>query len=552
MRLAITQFATTLNTQQNLATCIRVINKAAQHQPTLIVLPEFANTVSWLKDQRQAWQQALEIDGYFLQAIAEQAQQHSCYIVIHVTLRAGNIAQADLQNQSVCASVCLFSPQGELIYPTNNAQPSAHDLAVFAINQSATNRAGNTQVKLGLMPGGRGLAFNAAQVLSLQGAQLLCCSSSANSREQIALFEPARAWQNQVFVATSNKIGCLAAQKSQLTDTEQVLYNNDEIAVQGYGYSQIIAPNGQVLAQIAHREEGIAFADIDVSRAGLTQYRQVSENIALQYVILDAAHLSAVPETLNVAIFATYKSMQQAIEDVCHYIENNLTDIIQLPELFFLTDKNIAADKNNLASLADISHSAISRISAVLRPLQYVCTSLIIEGYHQAVLISADGLIASQSQLQYCQRYPWSEPINSLNIITLPFEQGSIKLAMLTGDDAINPEIVAMAAKRDIALLLVPFDLQTAQESDFNLLAIGAEHKLCLIVASREKSFINAADNASAKANKSTGFIANFAINKTSLTQLTSARFANFNRKTLIKQQHGKITKALVFPATKQ
>ena len=45
-----------------------------------------------------------------------------------------------------------------------------------------------------------------------------------------------------------------------------------------------------------------------------------------------------------VALFATYKSNEQAIEDVCYYIENNLSDIIQLPELFFLSDKTIAND----------------------------------------------------------------------------------------------------------------------------------------------------------------------------------------------------------------
>ena len=40
-----------------------------------------------------------------------------------------------------------------------------------------------------------------------------------------------------------------------------------------------------------------------------------------------------VPATVNMALFATYKSNEEAIDDVCHYIINNLSDIIQLPEL---------------------------------------------------------------------------------------------------------------------------------------------------------------------------------------------------------------------------
>ena len=39
---------------------------------------------------------------------------------------------------------------------------------------------------------------------------------------------------------------------------------------------------------------------------------------------------AAVPITANIAIFATYKANQQAIEDVCFYIENNLSDIYSI------------------------------------------------------------------------------------------------------------------------------------------------------------------------------------------------------------------------------
>lgn len=45
MRVAVSQFATSLNVQQNLASCIHMINETAVYKPSLIVLPEFCNTL---------------------------------------------------------------------------------------------------------------------------------------------------------------------------------------------------------------------------------------------------------------------------------------------------------------------------------------------------------------------------------------------------------------------------------------------------------------------------------------------------------------------------
>ena len=80
MRVTVSQFATSLNVQENLATCIRMINEAAVCKPSLIVLPEFCNTQfcntpifseqlcntrpSYI-DHNQAWNQALSINGTF-------------------------------------------------------------------------------------------------------------------------------------------------------------------------------------------------------------------------------------------------------------------------------------------------------------------------------------------------------------------------------------------------------------------------------------------------------------------------------------------------------
>tara|TARA_R110001592_G_scaffold363324_1_gene684074 strand:+ start:171 stop:362 length:192 start_codon:yes stop_codon:yes gene_type:complete len=50
------------------------------------------------------------------------------------------------------------------------------------------------------------------------------------------------------------------------------------------------------------------------------------------------------------------------------------------------------------------------------------------------------------------------------------------------------------------------------------------------------------------KSQKSTGFIANLSNNSALLAQWQSGKFNGYINKPIIKHQHGKITKALIYP----
>jgi len=624
MRVAVSQFATSSNLQENLASCIRMINETAECKPSLIVLPEFCNTlfchsslgneqISYA-DHNQAWNEALTLDGPFLQAIAEQAIKHDCYIVINVTLRRDpsrdteNSQQYRSVKSNISVTSCLFSPLGKLIYQADKQRLTGREKDFFTCGSKLSEVITAPFGKLGLLAGSDSLTFAASRELALNDAQLLCNSINTFALDQSYLHDPARASENKVFLATANKVGSLIptikpaeeAQKELLqTQTspekeqdffEENLLDEDitaESMFVGIGQSQITSPDGKVLARVASNEEGFVFADITLTEARLNshyrpdgtelskqrrpelyQSKGVAVNLAAKQEPLPAhlpLHNSGVPQTANVAIFATYRSNEQAIEDVCHYIENNLSDIIQLPELFFLGDKTITNNAEQLTQIGYLSTALINQISSVLRPFQYVCTSLVIEGMHQAVLISENGLVASQKQLHFCQRYRWTDLGDELNIIELPLEQGNIILAMLTGDDASIPEIVNVAALSGIHVLLVPFDIQEPSEVKYNLLSRAAEHRICIVAASREKSFIddlstedlliseiNVFSKNKNKVQKSTGLIANLTLDLTSdltlVSQRKSRKFTGYINQPLVKYQFGKITKSLVHP----
>ena len=264
-----------------------------------------------------------------------------------------------------------------------------------------------------------------------------------------------------------------------------------------------------------------------------------------------------IPETVNVAIFATYKSNEKAIDDVCHYIENNLTDIIQLPELFFIDEKSTMNNADNLKSIELICEKLINRIKAVLRPYQYVCTSILLDGSHQAVIINNKGLFATQQQLQFCNKYPWTPLGSELNAIELPLEQGTLRFAMLTADDANLPKLVKTPVLNDIHVLLVPFDIQIANEVEDGLLSLAASHRICIVAASKEKSFEielpNDSQKYSGKKNtiknkKAAGFIANIPLPPGLLPQWKSPKLTEDNNNIIVKYQYGKITKAVIHP----
>jgi len=573
MRVAVTQFATSLNVQENLATCIRMIDEAAVCGPDLILLPEFCNThfcnvQPCYIDHNHAWNDAISANGTFLSSIAEQAKKHNCYLVLNVTLRRD--VERDHQDgtikSNICVTSCLFSPQGKLIQQVDKQTLIGHEYEFFSYSANIAEAFETPVGKLGLLIGNDDMTFDIPRELALTGAQLLCHSMSSFAVDQSALYGPTRASENSLFFASANKVGLLMPKEESALYAEKS--NVPQEALVGAGQSQIVSPEGKVLAKIADKQEGIAFADIDIIESGIytNNFRPDGSDIIKQRrpEIYNTQHLKTdsiednnkVPVTANVAIFATYKSNEQAIEDVYHYIEQNLTDIIQLPELFFIADKTIINNAQQRAEVEAFSKMFINTVSTVLRPYQYVCTSLVIDDMHQAVIISEHGLIAKQQQLHFCQRYQWTSLGDEVNIIELSLEQGKINVAMLTADDANIAEIVKIAAVNNIHVLLVPFDIQEPCEVEYSLLARAAENRICIVAASREKSFTNeqAIDSTNPfgknkiKKHKSTGLIINLTTDSSLLPQWKPRKFNGYINQPLVKYQHGKITKAVIHP----
>lgn len=562
MRVAMTKFSTVLNPIENQKTCIKLIKAAAKENADLIVLPQYANTyfyntARWSQfitphtyhDHNHAWQDAVRLNGSFLKNIALLAKQYQSYIVINVTLRQDSQRKhnnASLKSNISVAS-CLYSPHGQLVNLYHKTSLSESERVFFtALAPEDSNNNSLPDTSIGLLMGDDTLSHRSVSKLANGERQLICNSVDIGSKEQAYFHDLTYANDNNVFIVTSNKYGL-----SPELDNP----------------SQIISTKGTVLASL--QSEGVMCVDLALESAGLSKKIRPDDSklkTSKQSIITNQvdpiAQKSLKPaKTINAAIFATYKAYEEAIADVCHYIENNVSDIIQLPELFFLPELTNHYIEKHMPEIERLSEQCINKIALALNPMQYVCTSLVVSGSHQAVLIGQQGIVARQQQLHYCNRHKWSELSNALNIHQLRLEQGYIHFAMLTSDDVTMNHTVHQVSQGGGELLLVPFDIQEMSEVNCTLISRAIEHNICIVAASREKSFKafniksqneNSSTSKSKKSperlTKSTGLIISLPRQSEHLPNWRAKNFKGFINEVIIKRQFGKITKAVIHP----
>ena len=91
-----------------------------------------------------------------------------------------------------------------------------------------------------------------ARSLALQGANIICHPANLVLPDLAQRTMTIRALENGVFTATANRVGTEARTSETLTYT---------------GQSQIIGPDGEVIARLSQTDVGVFVADIDIERA---------------------------------------------------------------------------------------------------------------------------------------------------------------------------------------------------------------------------------------------------------------------------------------------
>jgi predicted amidohydrolase len=239
MKVAAVQFAPAFGeVEANLKACRRLVSSV---EADLHVLPELALSGYLFESPDEALSLAQDPTGAEIGALADLAAQGGSVIVVGFAERAGedvfnsSVMLTPDGTRSVYRKIHLFYPEKDVFRPGDRP---------FEVVETAGAR-------LGMMICFDWIFPESARSLALLGADILCHPANLVLPYcQDAMVT--RALENRVFAVTANRIGTEERAGKRLTFT---------------GLSEIVAPDGEILAKADATGEVVITAEIDPARA---------------------------------------------------------------------------------------------------------------------------------------------------------------------------------------------------------------------------------------------------------------------------------------------
>lgn len=243
---------------------MRVEEALANTKADLMVLPELFNSGYLFESKEEVIQLSEEIpEGFTTQRLIQMAGQFKTTIV-------AGMPEYDPVQQKFFNSAVIVGPQGyigkyrklHLFYKENIwFSPGDLDFLTFDILP---------QVRIGVMICFDWFFPEAARVLSLQGAQIICHPANLVLPycQQAML---TRSLENHVFTITANRVG------KEQRDNEDLQFT---------GQSQIVDIKGKILLRLNDKEERIAVVEVEPENAldkTLNPYNHLFDNRRPQF-----------------------------------------------------------------------------------------------------------------------------------------------------------------------------------------------------------------------------------------------------------------------------
>lgn len=487
IRVAALQFGAGSDVEANLATCLRMIDQAAEHKPDLMVLPEFCNHLSWYDDVAHCFRVSAPLDGDFLNAIAAKARQYACHIVVNVTLQR--------QDGKATGSSLLYGPGGDLLSQSDKQVLMGHENDFLERAQTAAPIVSTAIGRLATYACMDGVINETPRGLALRGAQILCNSLNSFALDEASLHVPVRASENRVFIVAANKVGPLIP--DFLLEPVSQATNIPIAFLHGAGESQIVAPDGTVLAKGPRAGEAVVVAEIDPRLAddkhrpdGVDVFasRRPELYAAIGQPPAGASFPPGAP-TLAAAVYQPQAEGADAVEEAADAVAHAAAagvQLVVLPELFCFETGRVG----DVAEAVARSTQALAALAASLRAAGghcHVVTSVVeaTDGgfQHTGVVLGPEGVIFRQPQLHRSARHSrWATALGvGMGVLTLPWG----RLAVVVGDDALYPETFRLAVFQGADVVAAPVHICERWEVETGLVERAAENRVCLVAASR-------------------------------------------------------------------
>jgi predicted amidohydrolase len=474
-RYAVAQFYSGDDLDENLKILTHWAEKAKAANVQCLVTPENSNLnrnffVNGKPCKEKAWEKSEPIDGRFVTGCQALAKRLGLYMVVGIDFRGD-------EKPTVLIGQFLFAPTGEILHVHHKTVLWDYEYTLF--------QHGKKQLSVVPTPIGRIAMHSCAdqivpdvpRELALNGAEVYCNSLNSRGPDEARSHIPCRAIENGVWHVASNTVGNPS---------------NEGLLWPWTGGSQVIAPDGGILAHCDEEAEMMVWADICPARAGrkdglvhlvpdIFAWRRpelyqllskpISEVPAAAAAMYGPVEKGSVADSLPAVKCAmmqlSFVHTRKATEWMCarqvSYASRRGAQIGLLPELFCFRRNEVA---KNPTEAAEYSKHVESTLSALAREHNIWLATTLVEKdasngsfYHTAFLWeSGTGSVKGSYRKTHLSRDEcnWATPGADLSHI---FDCGEIgRLAFVIGDEMWLPEIARVLALGGTETILHPCD----------------------------------------------------------------------------------------------
>ena len=345
--------------------------------------------------------------------------------------------------------------------------------------------------RLGMFSCMDGVMYETPRCIALRKAQIMCNTLNSFATDEASLHIPVRAAENKVFVVASNKSGALVPERAKQDLAAKLMIDPEKL--NGAGESQIVDPEGNILAKAPLDGNHVIWADININHADFKErpdntdifksrrpkiYKPIAEKPKSKTKFSKT-------EDVSVAIIQPDLSSNNFKNEIFDEIKKSSdlgVKLIVFPELFYLEEEIKTSELKQINSKTEKIISII--IQALYKSDTKVVMSIISEDNlsHEGILISSNGIIMRQKQLHNCIRHKWGKSLSD-EVSIIDLEWG--RIGIVVGGDSIYPEVFRLLAIRDVDVVAVTTKILEDWENRFGFIERSAENRMALIVASK-------------------------------------------------------------------
>jgi predicted amidohydrolase len=483
LRVAAAQFRTGKDTQRVLGGMLALIDAAAAGDAQLVHFQETCNYPTSYDSREHAWREAITIPGAMLDAISARAKANNIHVSFNASVR-GPSPNAWMVNH-------LIGPDGVRI------GGNAKQILMWIERQAFVPADEEGQVfdtalgRIGLLSCMDGLIPETARVLACKGADIILNSLCSNGLDEAHTHVPARAAENGVFMLSANRIGDMV----DGADLERLIRETgmSREKVSGAGESQVVGPDGEVLARAGRDNFGLVFADIDLAQVQRRQrlagrrpecyglLREPNESLAALWQNRPAAGRVA----LSTLAPAPATSIGDCLTQVREQMRTLPAGLTVLPEYF-------AWSAEQLRAAGGAPAGEIAAVTQALTDLARERSSFIVAGIpdaaatpaNRAVLFGPDGVLGDYRQVHGDPLLGWRPQGREFPTFDLPFG----RIGLLLGEDLFYPEAARVLARQGVDLIACPLSWRTEWQDRLMLTERSAENRIAIVAAARSNS----------------------------------------------------------------